>query len=185
MYLIVGLGNPGEKYEKTRHNIGFYFIDKMANKLKAKRFALNKRLKSRITKIGSLIIAKPQTFVNLSGEAVASLAGYYDISGDNVVVISDDCNLQVGEGRIRFSGSDGGHNGLKSVISSFSSEFWRVRIGIGQNLDEPLESFVLKKVPQSDKKKIEDVIDKTLTLLLESISQGKLENTSIAREKNG
>ena len=179
MYLIVGLGNPGKEYDTTRHNVGFEFVDRIASVLKSDKFTLNKKLRSQISKTGDLIIAKPQTYMNLSGEAVASLAKYYNISGENIIVISDDCNLKVGEARIRFSGSDGGHNGLKSIISSFSNEFWRIRIGIGQNLNEPLESFILREIPKSDTKKIEGAIDKTVVLLLESISQGKLENISI------
>ncbi|MDP3013818.1 MAG: aminoacyl-tRNA hydrolase [Candidatus Subteraquimicrobiales bacterium] len=185
MYLIVGLGNPGKEYEGTRHNVGFVFAQKLANTLKAGEFALNKKLKSQITKTGDLIIAKPQTFMNLSGEAVSLLVKYYNVPNENIVVISDYCNLEVGEGRIRFSGSDGGHNGLKSIISALSSEFWRIRIGIGQNLNEPLESFVLKKIPKIDAKKIENIIDKTVALLIESTSEKKLENITIAREKNG
>lgn len=185
MYLIIGLGNPGKEYEGTRHNVGFEFADKMIGELKSDKFTLNKKLKSQILKTGDLIIAKPQTYMNLSGEAVASLAKYYNISGENIIVISDDCNLKAGEARIRFSGSDGGHNGLKSIISSFSNEFWRIRIGIGQNSNEPLETFVLRKIPKGDIKKIEDTIDKAVSLLIESISQGKLQNTSIVWEKNG
>lgn len=179
MYLIMGLGNPGEEYKDTRHNLGFVFAEKLAESLSLEEFLLNKKLKSRVARSDNLVIAKPQTFVNLSGEAVSALGRYYNVENTKIVVISDDCNLDVGQIRIRFAGSDGGHNGLKSIISQIGSDFWRIRIGIGPNGLVPLEKYVLQKLPVADTKKIDKAIDKSVELLVESISKEKLENKTL------
>lgn len=179
MYLIVGLGNPGVKYKATRHNLGFIFAEKLAESLSQADFELNKKLKSQIAKTDNLVIAKPQTFMNLSGDAAFALERYYDALNTKIIIISDDCNLDVGQIRIRFSGSDGGHNGLKSIISKIGSDFWRIRIGIGSNGQIPLENYVLQKTPGDEYKRIEEGIDKSVKLLIESISKDNLENKTL------
>ncbi|MBU1018526.1 aminoacyl-tRNA hydrolase [Patescibacteria group bacterium] len=179
-YLIVGLGNPGQEYEKTRHNVGFMVLDNLAKKLEAGEFRTEKRVNGEIvkTKIGErdAILLKPQTYMNLSGEALKSTSEYYKIENQNTIVISDDVNLELGQVRIRFSGEAGGHKGLSSVIGSAGQDFWRVRIGIGQNSNIPMEDFVLQRFTNDEQAVISQAIDKTSTLLVESITKDKLEN---------
>lgn len=136
MYIIVGLGNPGSKYENTRHNIGFATIDKIAEQENI--HVLEKKHKAIIGKgyIGGsrCILVKPQTFMNLSGESVRELVDYYKIDEKSeLIVISDDISLDVGQIRIRKKGSAGGHNGLKNIISHLGhDQFVRIRMGVGE-----------------------------------------------------
>lgn len=185
-YLIVGLGNPGLEYAKNRHNVGFIAVDRLAKKAEPFgkiEFKSEKRLNTELckTQIGDTeaILAKPQTFMNLSGESVSKVADYYKIDPKNTVVISDDANLEIGQIRVRFGGDSGGHNGLKSIIGSIGGEFWRVRIGVGENGQIPLEDYVLQNPSADEVKIIADTIDKTTDYLLESISNNSLENHTI------
>ncbi|MDO4488991.1 MAG: aminoacyl-tRNA hydrolase [Eubacteriales bacterium] len=136
MYLVTGLGNPGLKYKKTRHNTGFMAVDILADKLgidiKEKKF---KGLIGKGSFEGEqVMLLKPQTYMNLSGEAVRDVAGYYGIPVENIIVIYDDINLAPGFLRIRPKGSAGGHNGMKSIINCIGSDnFPRIRVGVGLN----------------------------------------------------
>ena len=135
MYIIVGLGNPRKEYENTRHNIGFDVIDKLADQEKIS--VLEKKHKALIGKgiIGGekVILAKPQTFMNLSGESVREIVDYYQIDLDDILIIFDDVSLDVGQLRIRAKGSAGGHNGVKSIISHLGSDgFARIKVGVGE-----------------------------------------------------
>lgn len=136
MYIIAGLGNPGKEYENTRHNIGFDVIDKIAEK--ANIDVLEKKHKALIGK-GYLagqkvVLAKPQTYMNLSGESIRELADYYKVDPETeIIIISDDISLSVGQIRVRKKGSAGGHNGLKSIIARLGTEgFMRVKMGVGE-----------------------------------------------------
>jgi PTH1 family peptidyl-tRNA hydrolase len=186
MYLIVGLGNPGLEYAKNRHNVGFMAVEQLAKKAEPfgkVGFDSEKKLEAEITKtkIGDteIIICKPQTFMNLSGKSVSKIMDYYDVEPYNTIVISDDTNLELGQVRVRSGGDSGGHNGLKSIISSIGQDFWRVRIGIGENVQIPLEDYVLQNPSDAELKIIADMIDKTADYLLESISNNSLENHTI------
>jgi len=183
IYLIVGLGNPGGEYEKTRHNVGFMVLDKLAQKVNSENFTAVKKHKGEIakTRIGEseVILLKPQTYMNLSGESLGSVMAYYKIEGKNTIVIADDANLELGQVRIRFSGEAGGHKGLGSAISHAGSDFWRVRVGIGGSGQVPLEDYVLQKFTSDEEKIIKDAIDKTVSSLIESISERELENKTI------
>ena len=134
MYLIAGLGNPEKKYEATRHNIGFETIDLLANKqgislTKLKHKAL---LGDGIIGGQKVIVAKPQTYMNLSGESIRDIASFYKIPPENIIIVCDEIKLELGTVRIRPKGSDGGHNGLKSIIYQLSSDsFVRIRMGVG------------------------------------------------------
>ena len=134
MYLIAGLGNPDKKYEATRHNIGFETIDLLAHK---EGIRLTKLKHKAVCGDGiicgeKVIIAKPQTYMNLSGESIRDIVNFYKIPVQNVIVVCDDINLEIGRLRIRPKGSDGGHNGLKSIIYQLASdEFVRIRMGVG------------------------------------------------------
>jgi len=162
-YLIVGLGNPGLQYEKTRHNVGFRAVDKLCDELGTK--CDRSKFKSLYTdaKIGDkrVLILKPQTYMNNSGQAVTEAMKFYKIPIGNVIVISDDVTLDVGRLRIRAKGSAGGHNGLKDIIElSGSEEFPRIKIGCGKkpHPDYDIKDWVLGKFPKQEEKAIEEVI---------------------------
>lgn len=136
--LIAGLGNPGKEYESTRHNAGFWAADAIAAKF---RVSLNKKIDQAI--VGELVfrnnkhlLAKPMTYMNLSGESISALMINNELAPEELLVIVDDINLPVGRIRLRASGSDGGHNGLRSVIHHVGKGFWRLRIGVGQPIND-------------------------------------------------
>lgn len=154
MKLIVGLGNPGLKYQKTRHNIGFMFLDEIARDLKLE-FTLNKQLKSLIanTTINGekIIFIKPQTFMNLSGEAVLAVVNYYKLDVDNILVVYDDLDLPVGKIRIRKNGSSGGHKGMNNIIELLkTTEIKRIRIGIMNTSKIDTVDYVLGRFNEED-----------------------------------
>ncbi|MEG0019927.1 MAG: aminoacyl-tRNA hydrolase [Oscillospiraceae bacterium] len=159
-YLVVGLGNPGDKYEGSRHNIGFETIDFIAQKagtkiVKAKFSGLYGVWQYKDRKI---LLLKPQTFMNLSGQSVGEAARFYKIKPENTLIIYDDVSLDVGKVRIRTKGSAGGHNGIKSIIEQIGDEFPRVKIGVGQkpHPDYDLAAWVLGKFTQDDKKLLQE-----------------------------
>ena len=158
-HMVVGLGNPGGEYAFTRHNAGFLALDYLAERYGAKidraRF---KALTGEATVGGRrVLLVKPQTFMNLSGEAVREAAAFYHIEPQNIIVIYDDVNLDVGRLRVRGKGSDGGHNGIKSIIYQLSSDaFLRVRVGVGKkpHPDYDLASWVLSAFPREEQEKL-------------------------------
>ena len=165
MFVIVGLGNPGKKYEKTRHNMGFLAIDKLAekhdikvNKLKHKALVGDGFISGR-----KALLVKPQTYMNLSGESVREIISYYDIDLEDLIVIYDDFDLETGAIRIRKKGSAGSHNGMKSIIGQVQSkDFPRIRIGIGKSGGgAEWKDFVLGKTSKQDEKLIEDAVERT------------------------
>ena len=138
MILIVGLGNPGKQYEQTRHNIGFDVIDYMANKY---NIDVNREKFKGICGEGfienkKVILLKPLTYMNLSGESIRELANFYKLEDDEIIVVYDDISLDIGRLRIREKGSAGGHNGIKSIIQNLGGDkFPRVKVGVGQPKD--------------------------------------------------
>lgn len=162
-HLIVGLGNPGEKYENTRHNVGFLALDEVAGSAGATVSRLRFRALTGEGAIGGkrVLFIKPQTYMNLSGEAVAEAASFYKIPPENVLVFCDDINFAPGRVRIRKKGSAGGHNGLKSIIACLGSDaFVRFRFGVGERLDpsQDLADFVLGKFPPAERGAIDALI---------------------------
>lgn len=155
MYLIVGLGNPDKKYDLTRHNIGFDMLDIFAS---SEKIQLNKTKFKSIYGDGSIygekvILAKPQTYMNNSGEAVRDIVSFYKIPPQNIIVLVDDINFDTGVLRIRPKGSDGGHNGLKSIIYHLNSDqFPRIRIGVGAkpHPDADLAAHVLGRFSKDE-----------------------------------
>lgn len=148
MKLVAGLGNIGEKYTWTRHNVGFMVADKWAINNDV-QFKENKKLHCYITKfpkgLNDIILIKPTTYMNLSGEAVAAVMNYYKIDIEDILIVYDDLSLELERMRFRPSGSDGGHNGIKSIIKSVgTSNFARLKIGIGPQPPIPAEEFVLQ-----------------------------------------
>ena len=159
-YLIVGLGNPGAAYAKTRHNAGFLAIDRLAGAVGASidRARFKALVGEGVLADARVLFLKPQTFMNLSGEAVREAAAFYRIAPSNIIVVYDDVTLDVGRLRVRGKGSDGGHNGMKSIIAGLgSNEFARVRIGIGKkpHPDYDLADWVLSPFSDADMAELE------------------------------
>lgn len=152
MYIIAGLGNPTREYEKTRHNAGFEAIDILADKLGTRVTEKKHKAFCGSGMIGfeKVILAKPQTFMNLSGESIRAIADFYKVEPDHIIIICDDINLAEGRLRIRTKGSAGGHNGLKNIISHLGTqEFLRIRVGVGEKPEEmDLADYVLGRFPK-------------------------------------
>ena len=179
MYIIAGLGNPTREYEKTRHNVGFDTIDVLADRLNTsvdeKKF---KGLYGRGIIAGEkVILLKPQTFMNLSGQAVVLLMSFYKVPPENVILIYDDISLPVGKIRIRKQGSHGGHNGVKNIVAlSGSQSFPRIKVGIGEKPNEnwDLADWVLSKFSNDEMNLIENNMPKIYDAL-DLIVQGKID----------
>ena len=164
-WLIVGLGNPGEKYEDTRHNVGFQVVDELAERQNAPVQKLKfKALTNLLTISGEkVLVMKPVTYMNLSGEAVRPAADFYKIPPERILVISDDTALDPGKLRIRTKGSAGGHNGLKNIIQHLGTDqFPRVKIGVGEkpHPDYDMADWVLGKFTGEDLKTISQAIQR-------------------------
>lgn len=167
MKLVVGLGNPGLTYKKTRHNIGFMFIESIEKDLKLD-FKLDKKFKAMVCKEKingeDVIFAKPITYMNNSGEAVKEIVDFYQIASEDILVIVDDMDLPVGKIRIRRNGSSGGQKGLKSIINLLhTEEIKRIRIGIDKGDDAV--NHVLGKFSKIEKESIDLIMDKALFIL--------------------
>ena len=155
-WLIAGLGNPDRKYINTRHNVGFEMIDTLASfyDIKVNKVKLRALLGEGRIGDSRVILAKPQTYMNLSGESIRDICSYYDILPENIVVMYDDISLDVGKIRIRKSGSAGGHNGMKNIIYHLCTEdFPRVRFGIGKPTGD-LADYVLSKFSKAETEKL-------------------------------
>lgn len=177
MYIIVGLGNPGKKYENTRHNIGFITIDHLAEKYDIRVDRL--KFKSLIGegRIGreKVLLVKPQTYMNLSGEAVREVAAYYKVDMEKIIVIYDDLDLEAGTLRIRKFGSAGTHNGMKSVVYQLKSDrFPRIRIGIGMEDRGDIIDFVIGGFTKKEKEVLEPAIDRAV-YAIEAIVSGDVD----------
>ncbi len=163
-YIIVGLGNPGKKYEATRHNIGFMVIDKIANKFmvdvnKVKYKALIGEFKLGRKKI---ILVKPQTFMNLSGQTIVEMLNFYKIPIENLIVIYDDIDINPKEIRIRTKGSAGTHNGMRSIVNlTGEKDFPRIRMGIGKSDVIPMIDFVIGKFTKDELKDMDSFLERS------------------------
>lgn len=181
MILIVGLGNPGKQYEQTRHNIGFDVIDYMANKY---NIDVNREKFKGICGEGfienkKVILLKPLTYMNLSGESIREVMNFYKISQEELIVLYDDISLPVGRLRIREKGSAGGHNGIKSIIANIGTEkFPRVKIGIGQP-NHDLVSHVLGKFTAEENEILNKVIPVCLDAVVEMIGKSVKDSMNI------
>lgn len=174
MYIIVGLGNPGQKYDQTRHNVGFDAIDKLANKHGIKVDKLKHRALLGEGRIGNdkVLLVKPQTYMNLSGESLASICGYYKVDLENLIVMYDDIDLDVGKLRIRKKGSAGSHNGMRSIVKCLgSTEFPRIRIGVSKPPQgKDLADFVLSRFSKEDRVYVEESLDRAVLTVEEIIT---------------
>lgn len=161
MFLVVGLGNPGKEYDNTRHNIGFEVIDYLSTKY---NIEINRRKFKGVCGEGfigntKVILLKPETFMNSSGESIREVINFYKMSNEEIIVIYDDISLDVGKLRIREKGSAGGHNGIKSIIQNLSSEvFPRIKLGVGQPKNN-LISHVLGKISKEENEILKEVIE--------------------------
>jgi len=166
--LIIGLGNPGAKYEKTRHNVGFMIVDELQKSDAGfSNWKEDKKNKSLISKSSKLILAKPQTFMNNSGQAVQSLMSYYNIDLENILVIHDDVDILLGKIKIQKGRSAAGHKGVQSIIDQINSkDFTRLRIGVARKSRTKMGDtarFVLRKFTILERKKIKKIIDDSIT----------------------
>ncbi|MBZ9689544.1 aminoacyl-tRNA hydrolase [Clostridium estertheticum] len=184
MYLVIGLGNPGDEYKHTRHNVGFDVIDLMAGKYNV---SVNRvKFKGVYGEINissqKVILLKPSTYMNLSGESAQQAASFYKIPNENIIIIYDDISLDVGKLRIRSKGSAGGHNGIKSIIASMGSDiFPRIKIGVGQP-ERSRVSYVLGRFGSGDRILVEKTFEATIKAVEAIIAKG---STEAMNEFNG
>ena len=177
MYLVVGLGNPGDEYRHTRHNVGFDVINLMAEKYNT---SIN-RIKFKgvcgeiIISGEKVILLKPSTYMNLSGESVREAASFYKIPNENIIIMYDDISLDAGKLRIRSKGSAGGHNGIKSIIANMSSDvFLRIKIGVGQP-EKALIPHVLGRFSKEDRSLVEKTFEASIKAVQTIIEKGDTE----------
>jgi PTH1 family peptidyl-tRNA hydrolase len=191
MKLIVGLGNPDSKHEKTRHNLGFMIIDSLFKNYSSPKdnFREEEKFKSQIAElkwqpkkgIGErVILVKPQTYMNNSGLAVKSIAAFYKISAEDVWIIHDEVDLPLGAMKIRLGGSSAGHKGVESILENLKTDkFWRFRIGIGAQREKlpgkrlkPIDDFVLGGFGESEKGKAREIIKKGTKAIEDALEEG-------------
>lgn len=174
MYVICGLGNPGKQYENTRHNMGFKTLDVLSERLSAPIKSLKFKALIGEGMIGTekVILVKPQTYMNLSGESLREVVSYYKVEPSHLIVIYDDIDLPTGQLRIKPSGSSGTHNGMRSVIYQLQFDnFPRIRIGLGKDPNLPLDVFVISKPSDEDAKLLNEAITNAADAALAIIEQ--------------
>ncbi len=177
MWIIAGLGNPGRKYYRTRHNIGFHVVEEIASRYK---IGLSKKEHYKIGR-GSIegqdvLLVEPLLYMNMSGSAVKPIVDKFKIKPENIIIIHDDLDIQIGKIRIRKRGSSGGHKGVESVIQSISSkDFIRIKIGIGKEKGMPAEEYVLSKISKNEmiliKEKIKEAADAVAVIISEGVDK--------------
>ena len=176
-WLVVGLGNPGSKYENTRHNMGFMAVDLLAEREHFRCSKLRFRAWTANCELGGekVLVMKPQTYMNLSGEAVGEAARFYKIPSEHVLVISDDISLPAGKLRIRAGGSAGGHNGLKNIIQHLGTDrFPRIKVGVGSPRQEDYDvvDWVIGKPVGEDRKILEAALERAAEAVSVVIAEG-------------
>lgn len=165
MHLIIGLGNIGEKYQFTRHNVGFLVIDKITKELSNSNTSIiNKsNFKANVLKSGYNLLVKPNTFMNNSGESVVAIKDYYKLNIEDIIVIHDDLDLPFGTVKFKVGGGHGGHNGLRSIDSHIGKEYIRIRIGIGKPASKAdVSNYVLSNFSKEELNKLEGIISHTI-----------------------
>lgn len=171
MILIIGLGNPGEQYKNTRHNVGFLTLDKFAEKNNFPDFALNKKAQALLSEENGVLLAKPQTFMNESGKTARELVK--NIPVENIIVVHDDIDLEIGKIKIVSERGSAGHKGVESIIQNIGNEgLIRFRIGIASKENVEAKEVVLKKFSTEEQKIIDESIEKTCEALNVFIKEG-------------
>lgn len=165
MKLLIFLGNPGEEYSKTRHNAGFVIGDKIIDTLKPNVIA--GKWKGLLYKLADFLVLKPQTFMNISGQSVSIVKNFYNIESKDIFVFYDDIDLDFGKVKIKFGGSSGGHNGIKSIDNSIGKDYFRVRIGIDRpsNINVEIADYVLTKFNNVQFNNMINIADKICSLI--------------------
>jgi PTH1 family peptidyl-tRNA hydrolase len=178
--LVAGLGNPGREYAGTRHNAGFWFVDRLASGL-AVSFTSEAKFGGDVAKAGAMRLVKPMTFMNLSGRAVAGLAKFFGIAPAEILVVHDELDLLPGKAKMKFGGGHAGHNGLRDIQAQLGSpDFWRLRLGIGHPRDSELSQqevvdYVLKPPRGEETAAIDEAIHRALQAW-PAIAQGDMED---------
>ena len=170
MRLIVGLGNPGKEYDKTRHNVGFMVIDKFSlkNDIKINKEKFGGIYGEKIINNEKYILLKPQSYINLSGEVIIKYINYFKIAVEDILVICDDMDLELGTYKLRYKGGSAGHNGLKNIQQHLSTnEYKRIKVGISKTTEISKADYVLGHFNEIDYKKIEIVIDKISDIIVQ------------------
>ncbi len=174
-YIVAGLGNPGREYLGNRHNIGFMAVDKLANEYGARTVKHKNKAMTGDFRLGEhkIVLAKPQTFMNLSGDSVGPLAKFYKVDPAQVIVIYDELDLEFGTVRIREKGSAGGHNGMKSIIKHIGPDFPRIRLGIGRpNGKMPVKAYVLQDFGKNEQETLEMILDRSVSAVETIVRDG-------------
>lgn len=185
MKLILAQGNPGPQYEKTRHNVGFITLDSLAESLGG-TWKLETKYRSLIAQViiggEKILLVKPQTFYNDTGLSARGLVDFYKLNpADDVLAIHDDLALPFGTVRVRQSGSDAGNNGIRSLNAHLGQDYWRIRVGIWNDLRERINDadFVLSRFTSGESEELNKLIPTVITPLIESFISGDIENTSL------
>lgn len=179
MKMVIGLGNPGKQYENTRHNIGFQVIDELADRLNAT--SMQSKFNGMYTVIhrpeGKVMLVKPLTYMNLSGECVRPLMDYYDVDVEDIIVLYDDLDFPPGELKLRQKGSAGGHNGMKSLIAHLGTDqFKRVRLGVGRPTNGmKIADYVLSNFSKEEMPEIQAMVEKGADACIEWLQTSFLE----------
>ncbi len=174
--LIVGLGNPGPRYEQTRHNAGFWFVDLLAERERG-RFAMEAKFQGELARIvlagDELRLLKPQTFMNLSGQSAGAVARFFKLAPEQVLVAHDELDLLPGTARLKRGGGHGGHNGLRDLIRHIGADFWRLRIGIGHpGHRDQVTDYVLTRAPAAEDTLIRESLADAAAAVEKMLAQG-------------
>jgi len=169
IHAIAGLGNPGAQYSETRHNAGFWFVDALADAFHG-RFSMDKKFQGEVARISvhghDIWVLKPETFMNRSGSSVQSLLSFYKLKPENLLVVHDEIDLDVGAARLKSGGGHGGHNGLRDITNHLGSGFQRLRLGVGHpGNKEQVADYVLHRATQDERKLIDDAIAAALKVV--------------------
>ncbi|MGB5867922.1 MAG: aminoacyl-tRNA hydrolase [Arcobacteraceae bacterium] len=186
MYLISGLGNPGDKYKNTRHNIGFLVIDKITKNLSTTNIN-NSNFQAIVQKNLSNLYVKPQTFMNLSGESILSIVEYYNIPNENIIVVHDDLDLPFGAVKFKVGGGHGGHNGLRSIDSHVGKDYTRIRVGIGKPENKSdVADYVLSNFSKEEFLQLDEIIDHIIKSIdaLKKLPLEEVKSTFTIKAKN-